>query len=348
MATDKQIDSFLSDLRNKLENKEALNKRSLEKLGNKYGLTDKTLIKEVSELAIVMQARSLIGRVQQFPQYHLPAYRLICDLYSQQYNLSLRTSHSMMLQQYSTPAPIAFLASSYVRGNGSGLYFEPSAGNGLLTIALPYQETYVNELDDVRLSNLKRQPFAKVTRQDATKPFKNYQRKFDGVVTNPPFGTLSQPIIADGYKIKHLDHAMAIIALDTMKDNGKSAIIIGGHSKWDEHGRLQKGKNRIFLNYLYHHYNVEDVILIDGHKLYSKQGTSFDVRLILINGRKKIPDGFAPLKNEKLSKVVTSFEELWDRVGLDQHQGQNKYKQRKLQQKRLRAKAILILQKQVK
>ena len=32
-----------------------------------------------------------------------------------------------------------------------------------MTIALPYNFTYVNELDDVRLSNLKEQPFARIT-----------------------------------------------------------------------------------------------------------------------------------------------------------------------------------------
>lgn len=73
-------------------------------------------------------------------------------------------------------------------------------------------------------------------------------------------------------------------------------------------------KNRIFFNYLYSHYFVSDVILIDGHSLYSKQGTSFDVRLILINGRKAKPKGVAPLKNEQLSEVVYDFDRLYSRV----------------------------------
>ena len=108
---------------------------------------------------------------------------------------------------------------------------------------------------------------------------------------------------------------MALRALDCMKDDGRAAIIIGGHTGWDNIGRIQAGKNWIFFNYLYHHYHVDDVINIDGHKLYSRQGTAFDVRLILISGRKEKPEGYAPLKREK-DKIVYSFSELCDRVSL--------------------------------
>jgi hypothetical protein len=104
-----------------------------------------------------------------------------------------------------------------------------------------------------------------------------------------------------------------------MKDDGKAAIIIGGHTTWDEHGRVTAGTNRIFLNYLYHFYNVEDIIPINGKKLYSRQGTSINTRLILIDGAKAVPDGAAPLKNKLHSTVVNTHEELWDRVGLDKY-----------------------------
>jgi hypothetical protein len=143
-----------------------------------------------------------------------------------------------------------------------------------------------------------------------------YDRKFDGVITNPPFGSLSEPMLFGKFKIKRLEHAMALNALRCMKDDGKAAIIIGGHTTWDEHGRVTAGTNRIFLNYLYHFYNVEDIIPINGKKLYSRQGTSINTRLILINGAKEKPEGAAPLKNKLHSTVVNSHEELWERVGL--------------------------------
>lgn len=331
-------DKFYRHLVKEISKGTRYNKRTLEKEGEQFGITDKTWIKELSELAIVTIARERIAANQD--KGIKATFQSLVDLYNLQHTLSLRTSHSMMLQQYSTPAPLAYLASRYVEnGKATAKYFEPSAGNGLLTIALPYTQTYVNELDDIRLSNLKRQPFKVVNNQDATKPFTKYNHYFDGITTNPPFSTLDEPISAGDFKIKHLDHAMAITALDTMKATGKAAIIIGGHSKYDTKGRLQRGKNRIFLNYLYYYYNVEDVISINGKKLYTKQGTGFDVRLILINGRKSTPNGVAPLQNDQLSQVINSYDELFTRVGL----GEQSDRKRLL---KLRAKALIILQKQ--
>jgi hypothetical protein len=138
---------------------------------------------------------------------------------------------------------------------------------------------------------------------------------------------------------------MCLKALQCMKDTGKAALIIGGHTTWDEQDRVTGGQNRIFLNYLYHFYNVDDIILINGKKLYSRQGTSINTRLILINGAKDKPDGAAPLKNKLHSTVVNSHEELWDRVGLDTKQSTSNHNHKNLM--KVRAKAILIMQKQL-
>ena len=123
------------------------------------------------------------------------------------------------------------------------------------------------------------------------------------------------------FEIKSLEQAMALYALQTMKDTGRAAIIIGGHTVWDDEGRIQKGKNRIFFNYLYHHYNVDDVINIDGHALYSRQGTAFDTRIILVDGRKPVPEGYAPLmESDKVSympnspETVETFKDLFTRI----------------------------------
>lgn len=238
----------------------------------------------------------------------------IVNLYQNQVNLSHRTSQSIMLQQYSTPAPISYLAGVYVLHSLPHNYhvFEPSAGNGLLTIAFKPERVTVNEIDQTRHQNLTTQPFFRVLRQDATEPFTELHKHFDGIITNPPFGTLDRTLTVGEYRINHLDHAMAIRALDCMKDGGRAAIIIGGHTHYDGKGRVQAGKNRIFLTYLYCHYNVEDIINIDG-SLYSRQGTSFDIRLILINGRKAKPQGYPPLKNDDATPI-TDFESLYERV----------------------------------
>lgn len=242
------------------------------------------------------------------------------DFYHSQVNLSLRTSTSVLLQQYSTPSPIAYLMGVYCeidQPKVGVVYLEPSAGNGLLTIAgFPFR-FFVNELDSLRADNLRKQGFVKVSQSDASSPtFKNnYSTRFDAIIANPPFAALDKRdwVEFDNYLIKDLDHLMAIRALELMKPTGKAAIIIGGHTDWDELGRIKAGKNRIFINYLCNHYHVQDIILINGD-LYSRMGTSFNIRLILIDSRKDNPEGVAPLETDRAAKVVNTFAELYDRV----------------------------------
>ena len=285
------------------------NKTSYEKLAQQSGINSQTQTKELTELALVNIAR----------QYaHTPGlsiserYFKIVDFYKFQPNISLRTSQSMLLQQYSTPAPISFLA-----GIAAGLnivtnkVFEPSAGNGLLTIAANPEQCDVNEIDENRNNNLQTQPFKSVTSLDATQPFEKI-KFYDSVITNPPFGRLNFNAQVGNFTIKDLDHWMCINALKTMKDNGKASLIIGGNTDYDNEGRIKAGKNRIFLSYLYSHYNVIDLVNIE-RGLYSRQGTSFPVRLIIIDGRKLKPEGFAPLFNEITDAPIKSFEDLWDR-----------------------------------
>lgn len=301
---------FLQHVRNELDAKNMHNRKSIERIAASYGITDKSEVKEFTEIAIVLKARSIALSSLPFEA----KYEGIVDLYQNQVNISHRTSQSILLQQYSTPAPISFLAGIFTNADQNISVFEPSAGNGLLTVAANPSRVIVNEIDDLRRSNLQDQGYRQVLSQDATQPFKGFEKRFDAVLTNPPFGLLERDVKYETFNIEVLDHLMALRALDCMKDSGKAAIIIGGHTRYDKKGRIQKGKNRFFFNYLFSRYNVVDIIPIDGHKLYSRQGTSFDTRLMLIDGRKSKPSGAAPLKNEERDKVVDSFEELFDRV----------------------------------
>lgn len=311
-----QKKEFIQHIREDLANDVKHNKTSVERIAASFGITDKNTVKEFTELAIVLEARRLSLRA--LPVYD--RYMSIVELYNKQVTLSHRTSQSMLLQQYSTPAPIGFIAGIFCGMDkkpsgrtGFKSYFEPSAGNGLLTIAA-YPETFiVNEIDDTRNENLKEQGFSEVKKQDATKPFAGFSKIFDAIITNPPFGKV-EPVKVNEFEFTVLDHVMCIWALDTMKDGGSAALIIGGHTAWDDKGRIQAGKNRNFFVYLHKYYNVIDCINIDGHKLYSRQGTAFNVRLILISGRKKVPGGFPPFYNANQDYTVFSFEELYNRV----------------------------------
>lgn len=282
----------------------------LRKIAERVGLKDikDTDLQELAETAIVKRARGIASSES---TNDAVKFERIKTLYENQPSLNQRDSERVMKQQYSTPAPYAFLADMYVKGNGKVIEsaLEPSAGNGMLTIGLPMDKVHVNDIDAQRLANLRRQGFKNVTSQDGTQPFAD--KDVDVVVTNPPFGSAT-PKEYDGYKISSLEGQMAINALESMKDDGRAAIIIGGKTEYAKNGSLNP-KDKAFLGYLYSHYNVEDVINVDG-SLYSKQGTSYPTRMILINGRRLNENAFPPVKDKARAETVKDYDELYKRI----------------------------------
>ena len=282
----------------------------LRQIAERVGLKDikDTDLQELAETAIVKRARGIASSES---TNDAVKFERIKTLYENQPSLNQRDSERVMKQQYSTPAPYAFLADMYVKGNGKVIEsaLEPSAGNGMLTIGLPMDKVHVNDIDAQRLANLRRQGFKNVTSQDGTQPFAD--KDVDVVVTNPPFGSAT-PKEYDGYKISSLEGQMAINALESMKNDGRAAIIIGGKTEYAKNGSLNP-KDKAFLGYLYSHYNVEDVINVDGG-LYAKQGTSYPTRIILINGRRLDENAFPPVKDKARAETVKDYDELYKRI----------------------------------
>lgn len=284
----------------------------LRKIAERHGLKDikDTDLQELAEVAIVMKARGIASSES---TNDAVKFERIKKLYENQPSLNQRDSERVMKQQYSTPAPYAFLADMYVKaGMEVKSALEPSAGNGMLTIGLPKDAVHVNDIDAQRLANLQRQGFKNVTSQDGTQPFAD--KDVDVVVTNPPFGSAT-PRDYDGYTISSLEGQMAINALESMKDNGRAAIIIGGKTEYAKNGSLNP-KDKALLGYLYSHYKVEDVINVDG-SLYAKQGTTYPTRIILINGRRYDENAYPPVKDKARAEAVKSYDELYTRINDD-------------------------------
>jgi hypothetical protein len=201
-------------------------------------------------------------------------------LYEGQPNLSIRTSTSIANQAYSTPLPLAFIADKFagITWNTTTVY-EPTAGNGALLIAANPKMTQANELNPARADTLRDEGFP-VTQNDAT--VWGPAMRFDAVVANPPFGPLAGPVKVDGYNVVKLDHLIIAKALGAMKDAGKAAIIIAAGDR-EKPGEITN-QVRPFFNWLYAHYNVVSDFELEGD-LYSRQGASFPVRMIAIDGR---------------------------------------------------------------
>jgi hypothetical protein len=290
-------------------------------LPNDYKDTD---LQELVERAMTLATREVaIERIGKHTTEDVrEGYDMIVKLYNAQPSLNSRDSSRVAHQQYSTPTPFGYVMDMFMMGGDKKplKLLEPSAGNGALTIGIPAPLWHVNDIDERRLMNLRSMPYGKITNQDGTMPFET--KAYDAVATNPPFGSTQEKEFDGGRtKISSLEGLMAINALASMKDDGRAAIIIGGNTQYMSNGAMQAKDMKLF-KYLYTHYNVVDVINLDGD-MYKRNGTGYNVRMILIAGRKTDvgdnPEKFTypPVKKKARAEQVKTFDELYKRVEND-------------------------------
>ena len=287
-------------------------------LPNDYKDTD---LQELVERAMTLATREVaIGAISKNTSEAVrEGYDKVVKLYESQPSLNARDSSRVAHQQYSTPTPFGYVMDMFMMGGDKKplKLLEPSAGNGALTIGIPAPLWHVNDIDERRLMNLRTMPYGKITNQDGTMPFE--PKAYDAVATNPPFGSTQEKEFDGGRtKISSLEGLMAINALASMKDDGRAAIIIGGNTQYMSNGAMQAKDMKLF-KHLYTHYNVVDVINLDGD-MYKRNGTGYNVRMILIAGRKTdVGDNpekftFPPVKKKARAEQVKTFDELYKRV----------------------------------
>ncbi len=245
---------------------------------------------EALEAAIVRRTRDLAGRAP--IQGIRGTFDRMLELYQSQPNLSSRTSTSIANQAYSTPAPLAFLASRLTHISGGGKVLEPTAGTGMLLMEAKAVDIRANELNPDRAALLEAQGF-KVTQMRAEN-MPSGGREASRVIANPPFGPIqndagvSIKTSIDGFKLGQIDHLISAVALGNMKDDGRATLIIGANKVAGE----QSNNDVIFFNWLYSHYNVTSHFEVSGD-LYTRQGAGWPVRVITINGR-QASERYAP------------------------------------------------------
>lgn len=292
-----------------------LTAKDIANIAQKAGISKEELpqrrkeIEETFELALVQKAREIVAEKGE------KAFEEIKKLYALQPGLTSRTSTTIKNQAYSTPAPLAFLMSKALRINAGDWVFEPTAGNGMLLIATNPEQTLANEIDPLRAEHLRTQGFD-VTIQDARKlvgtPEGPQEKAVDVVMANAPFGALEKPVTFDGYKITKLEHLITLDALKAMDDEGRAAVIVGGHSfstPWGQPMNQLTDADRVFFNYLYSRYNVTHHINIDGD-VYKQMGTKFPIRLLIIEGRKAEVQGAAPHQADQI-EIAKTFDEVY-------------------------------------
>jgi hypothetical protein len=267
------------------------------------------VVDESIEAAVVRAGRQI---VQDSDSIHDNYDRLV-ELLQRQPNLSVRSSTSVLQQAYSTPIPIAYLASVLAGIDAETTVYEPTAGNGALLIGANPQRAIANELNPDRFAELTTRGFRQLTQKDAL-TFRP-ATEVDVVICNPPFGSVKDPKlhtrrfpIADTWTTQ-IDQVIALNALSVLKPNGRAVLILGGKKGFEadlRSDRYNSRESRAFYYLLYQHYRVTEHFSLSGD-LYRKQGAGFPIDLIVIAGKGRSE---RPLPAAEVPTIYRSFAEL--------------------------------------
>jgi len=269
-------------------------------------------LEEAIELGVVKRARQIAAR----DNTEEAIYNALVELYQRQPTLGKRTSTSMAQQAYSTPAPIAYVASRMAGIDETTRVYDPAAGNGMLLLEAAPERAFVNELNADRAANLERLGFSPVV-DDATDVTIPKNNRPEVVIANPPFGKVKN---AEGnntvwrvgdYETTEIDHAISLRALSQMAPDGRAVLIIGGKEGMPETRakKYQSQAVRRFWSQLLTGYNVTGHYSLSGD-LYKRQGAGYPIDIVVIDGynksgqpSKKFPGGDVP-------PVIETFDEL--------------------------------------
>lgn len=268
-------------------------------------------VDEAIELGVTLAARKTVAEMRERRENDTAIYRALVDLYQRQPRLSVRTSTSMAQQAYSTPAPIAFLASRLAGIDTDTKVFEPTAGNGMLLMEADPKNTTANELNADRAARLRSQGFT-VSEHDAV----DYAPSgMDVIIANPPFGRVmdadrqTKEFSVHDLTTKELDHAIVARALGALKQGGRAVLIIGGKQGNDaSRSKKYRAADQVnFWGWMFDHYRVLDHFSVDG-KLYERQGAGYPIDIIVLENsgtsRGRVFPGAA------LPRSYTSFGDL--------------------------------------
>ena len=268
-------------------------------------------VDEAIELGVTLAARKTVAEMRERRENDTAIYRALVDLYQRQPRLSVRTSTSMAQQAYSTPAPIAFLASRLAGIDTDTKVFEPTAGNGMLLMEADPKNTTANELNADRAARLRSQGFT-VSERDAV----DYAPSgMDVVIANPPFGRVmdadrqTREFSVHDLTTRELDHAIVARALGALKQGGRAVLIIGGKQGNDaSRSKKYRAADQVnFWGWMFDHYRVLDHFSVDG-KLYERQGAGYPIDIVVLENSG--PSRGRVFPGAALPRHYTSFGDL--------------------------------------
>lgn len=228
---------------------------------------------EIAQFLFLRKFRAVVSRIHS-PKSTLAMLTKVANLVPTH---SRRSEESQALQQFSTPIPLAFIASCAAGITADDMILEPSAGTGLMAIfaELAGARLALNEYATIRCSMLGQLfPGVPVSQHDAAHIDDYLDRCIQPTVVlmNPPFsaGVHVEGRVADA-AWRHLTSAFARLA-----PGGRLVAITGSslspdNSVWrDDFVRLQ-GQGTVLFT-----------AAIDG-SIYARHGTTMETRLIVID-----------------------------------------------------------------
>lgn len=228
---------------------------------------------EIAQVLFLRKFRAVVPRIHS-PQSTLAMLTKVANLVPTH---SRRSWESQALQQFSTPTPLAYVASRAAGITADDVVLEPSAGTGLLAVfaELAHARLALNEYAAVRRSLLAQLfPRVPVLQHDAAHidDYLDHCIQPTVVLMNPPFSAGAHVEGRVTYAAwRHLTSAFARLA-----PGGRLVAITGSslspdNSAWrDAFVRLQRQGTVLFT------------AAIDG-SIYARHGTTMETRLIVID-----------------------------------------------------------------
>jgi len=223
---------------------------------------------------------------------------------------SWRSTTQVTFQQFSTPAPIAYLAAYLMNLSGSDTVLEPSCGTGSLAVWAQAAGAAVatNEIDARRRRLSELLGFAP-TGHDAEfiDDFLPESIAPNAVLINPPFSSSGGRVERNRNKFgfRHVQSALRRLA-----SGGRFAVILG------EGGSPGSDSGRQFWNSILPGIRITRSISLPGREFH-RNGTTVGVTLIL--GRKSSidePEGDVPCNDEQQS--FENIEEAFETIRSEQ------------------------------
>ncbi|OHT20087.1 bifunctional class I SAM-dependent methyltransferase/DEAD/DEAH box helicase [Edaphosphingomonas haloaromaticamans] len=229
---------------------------------------------EAAQILFLRKYANMIFRKHADPQARLALIEKIAGLMPTH---TRRSETSQALQQFSTPAGLAYVAGVAASFQSGERVLEPSAGTGLLAIQaeIAGSRLILNELAETRAALLDLLfPGAGVTTHDAATIHDRLDPAMapDVVVMNPPFSAIAH--VDKRMKDAALRHVGS--ALDRLRPGGRLVVITGASCTPDNPAFAQafialQERGRVLFS-----------AAIDGC-VYRKHGTTIDTRLTVID-----------------------------------------------------------------